>query len=524
MPSEQAWLEQVRTLMLRGEHVGAESLVTQALQEHPQSFELRRILAGVYSRTQRVPAAESLLSKLLAERPDDAGTAFALAHVLVDQYRSSAAATVIRRCFEQARHDAELAIQAIELLDDCGRKRDAATLAERAILVAPEDPRLHTYAGMLEIQLGDFERARKHYLHALEHAPQACEWHVPQGLALMQRYRDAEHPDFSRFRDCLKRSDLSDKARSTLLFALAKAHDDIGDYAQAAEYSLQANALAHALTHWSRKHWRRAIEARLSAGPVLPELEPQADFVPIFVVGMPRSGTTLVSELLARNPWVCNCGESAALATLAQQACLIGNADRSALQRAAMTYAAQLRQDDAQTMRLFIDKQPLNFRYVDLILALFPTARIIYCRRNARDNALSLWMQSFHEEVQGYAYDFADIALVMHDCERLMTHWRKMHPDAIRDVCYEQLVATPEAVVTELATWLELPVFDAYAAHAPSSASISTASVWQARQPVYSRSVGRWENYVSCLPELLKFNANNPAPDTNQRCSNANNM
>src|SRR6185437_2428453 len=104
------------------------------------------------------------------------------------------------------------------------------------------------YAVMLEMQLGDFERARAHYLYALECAPQACEWHVPLGLASMQRYRDATHPDFTRFRDSLRRGDLGDRARSTVLFALAKAHVDIGDFAHAAGYSRKANALARSLT------------------------------------------------------------------------------------------------------------------------------------------------------------------------------------------------------------------------------------------------------------------------------------
>ncbi|MGH8192439.1 MAG: sulfotransferase [Rhodanobacteraceae bacterium] len=514
--TEQQWLEQVRALMLRGDHTSAESVVSVALQEYPRSFELRRILAGIYNHTRRAAAAESLLSELLAERPDDPGSAFTLARTLIDQCRSSAAAAVMRACFEHARHNAELAIQAIELLDDCNRKRDAAAIAEHAIVTDPDDPRLHAYAGMLEIQLGEFERARDHYLYALQHASQACEWHVPTGLALMQRYRDAEHPDFARFRDCLQRQDLSGKARSNLLFALAKAHDDIGDYAGAAEYSRHANALAHTLTTWSRKHWRRAVEAQLAVRPIRQRLESLAGFVPVFIVGVPRSGTTLVAELLARRPRVCNRGESPWLARLAQQPDLTGDSKHTALQRAAATYAAQLRQDDADDARWFIDKQPLNFRYVDLIFGLFPNARIIHCRRNERDNALSLWMQSFVEDVQGYAYDFSDIALVMHDCARLMTRWRDTHAGSMRPVRYEQLVAAPEATIAELAAWLELPPLDLRATPATASTSISTGSLWQARQRVYASSAGRWNNYAPYLPELLEFQRDQSLHSVNQ--------
>ncbi|WHZ20410.1 MAG: hypothetical protein OJF55_002559 [Rhodanobacteraceae bacterium] len=513
--SEQTWLEQARTLVLRGDHAGAETVVSLALQEYPRSFELRRIQAGIFNLTRRKREAEALLTQLLAERRDDGATAFTLARLLAGECRSAAAAAVMQDYFGQGRPDVEMAIQAIELLDDCGRKRDAAAIAERAISAAPGDPRLHGYAGMLDIQLGDFERARKHYLFALEHTPRACEWHVPLGLASMQRYRDAQHPDFALFRDCLRRSDLSDKAHSTLLFALCKAHDDIGDYALAAEYARQANAIAHTLTKWSREDWRRAVEARLTAGRFRHQLEQPDDFVPIFIVGMPRSGTTLVAELLTRHPQVCNRGESPWLAILAQQTDPT-RATLEALQRAAASYTAQLRQDDSRGARWFIDKQPLNFRYVDLMLALYPSAGIVFCQRNARDNALSLWMQSFLEDVQGYAYDFSDIAMVMCDCERLMAHWRDAHPDSIHTVRYERLVAAPETVIAELAADLGLPAFDANAAPAAASASISTASLWQARQPVYASSVGRWKNYAAHLPELLDFREDEPARDAGQ--------
>ena len=522
--SEQAWLERARTLVLHGDHTGAETAVSLALQKYPRSFELRRILAGIYSLTRREREAETLLARLFTERREDAATAFTLARLLISRCRSAAAAAVMRDHFEHGRYDPELAIKAVELLDDCGRKHDAAVIAEHAIAAAPGDPRLHAYAGMLEMQLGDFERARAHYLYALECAPQACEWHVPLGLASMQRYRDATHPDFTRFRDCLRRGDLGDRARSTVLFALAKAHDDIGDFAHAAGYSRTANALARSLTRWSHRDWQDEVEELLKADPTRQRLEPPLDFVPVFIVGMPRSGTTLVAELLARYPQMCNRGESPWMATLARQIISTGYPDRSTLQRAAGTYAEQMRQDDPQAARWFIDKQPLNFRYVDLMLALFPNARIVHCRRDARDNALSLWMQSFLEDVQGYAYDFSDIAMAMRDCERLMAHWHDAHPDSIRTVRYEQLVTAPQAVMAGLVVWLGLPAADPNPTPVASPTSIGTASLWQARQPVYASSVGRWKNYATHLPELLRFREDEPVGDFDQRPPGGNSM
>jgi len=501
---ERDWLEQAQTLMLRRDLARAESLVDDGLRDHPDSFALRRILAGVRIQSGREAEGEVLLMQLLAERPEDAGTAFALARVLASQSKGAATARVLLTYFQHALPDTELAIRAIELLDDCGRKHDAAAIAALALVNASEDLRLHAYAGMLDAQLGNFPQARAHYLRAIN-APSACEWHIPLGLALMQRYPNTQHPDFALLRECLARGDLSAKARSSLLFALAKAHDDTAEYARAAEYSREANALAHVATKWSRLHWQQEIEIRLNAARILEKAEPVTNFTPIFVVGLPRSGTTLVAELLARFPQVCNRGESPWLATWAERNALRDQPRRSALQSAAIAYATHMKRDDAQSSRWFIDKQPLNLRYIDLIVALFPNARIVHCRRNARDNVLSLWMQSFSDEVQGYAYDFSDIALVMNDCERLMSLWRAKYPDSIHEVSYEHLVASPSRIVADLAGQLGFTDHDIDWLSPTTSVDINSASLWQARQPIYARSVDRWKNYIQFLPELFGF-------------------
>ncbi len=509
IPSETDFLAQIRALVLRGDLASAGQAAAEALRRYPASIELRRALAGIHRQTGYAEQAEALLRALLADQPDDFAAAFTLAEMLRDAGRLCAAAVVLHDCFARSSQDTELSIRAIDLLADCGRIVDASNIVETAISASPEDTRLHAYAGMLDIQLGEFARAREHYRYAFDHDPMACEWFVPEGLATAQRYSDSDHPDFALFAQCLKREDLSDKARCSLLFAVAKAHDDIGDFPQAVTYLRRANALAHQSTRWSRKIWRRAVQSRLEAGPYPHRLEANDEFIPVFIVGMPRSGTTLIAELLARHPHVRNRGELPWLPKLAQIPEMAGNPSRERLRQVAAIYRAQSRQDDAPA-RWYVDKQPLNFRYVGLMLALWPNARILHCRRNPRDTALSLWMQPFVEDVQGYAHDFADIAVVMRDCDRLMVHWRKAHAESIRTLDYERLVSEPDQMLSELGAWLGLPV-DAHAGVASPTSPISTASLWQARQPVYTRSVGRWRNYVELVPELMKFEETLPA-------------
>jgi len=500
--NEEAWLHRIRVCVSTGDFDRAEALLARALVEHPRSFELRRALAGIHQQTARLGSAETLLRELLVERPGDFASAFALSRLLLVQARSRAAAQILQECFRHGQHDAELTIKAIELLDEADRKTEAAAIVDLALVAAPADPRLHAYAGMLKLQLGQFDPARAHYLYALSHASKACEWHAPLGLASAQRYKDDSHPDFALFRNCL-RQDLSQKARSTLLFALGKAHDDIGDYAQATEFFRQANLLARELTRWSRKDWRRAVEARLSAASVRACLQSCEDFVPVFIVGMPRSGTTLLAQMLAKFPRVCNRGEAPWIARLAKLPELSGAPTAAALQRAAAVYRMQMMQDDSGDARWFIDKQPLNFRYIDLILMMFPNAKIIHCQRNTRDTVVSLWMQSFTEDVQGYAYDFDDIAAVKQDESRLMAHWRKLFANSIHTLRYEELVANPVHIIGELGDWIG---FESHAALGKEeTSSISTASLWQARQPIYKHSLERWRNYERYLPELSRF-------------------
>jgi tetratricopeptide (TPR) repeat protein len=501
---ERDWLECAQQLVLRGRIDITTELLTAARTQHPHAVDIAFALAGLDRRARRDAEAETLLREVLQTQPDHAAAALTLARMLGDAGRTRAAAEILRAAFVDHRQPINLAIQAMELLDEFEREADAAAIAEAEIAAGCTDPRMHAYAATYAIQLGEFTRARERYLYAYAHSPEAPEWNVPFGLASAQRYRDAEHPDFALFRECLARPDLSEKARVTLLFGLGKAHDDIGDFAKAADYFRQANALASALWPLSRKQWRRGVAARIQAKPLAVRREDSGDFTPVFIVGVPRSGTTLTAELLARRPDVRNRGELRWIWKLSQKLPANGAPDRTLLDALAAEYEAHLKQDDAGDARWFIDKQPLNLLHIDFILALWPRAKFIHCQRGARDNALSIWVQSFQEDTYALASDFADIAALQQGCDKLMAHWQKLYPASIRSLRYEDLAAEPAASIDALADWLGLPPADADASPHRADA-INTASLWQARQPVYTRSVGRWQNYAPYLSEILEF-------------------
>lgn len=502
--SPQDWLERAQDLMLRREPAAGARLLRDAITAHPHVPALRLALGGALLEAGHRESAEAVLRELLATDPGDHAAGFLLAPMLMDAGRTQAMAEVLRGLFAQRQGEVDDLLQAVELLDEAQRQHDAAALCEAEIAAGCTDPRVHAHAGMLLSQLGQFDLARTRRLYALSHTDQALDWHVPLGLAEQQRYTNADHEDFARFQAYLQRPSLKPSSRAALLFALGKAHDDIGEYARAAGYFMEANAIVHASVRWSRKQWRRSLEAHL--GRRLPQggHRAPADWAPLFIVGMPRSGSTLLAELLARHPQVCHRGELPWLPTLAADF-ESGASDYPAyLERTATRYAAQLRQDDGSTAYWFIDKQPRNFLYVDLILALFPNARIIHCERGARDNALSLWMQSFQPGTQDFAYDFADIGAAIQGSRRLMTHWLKRYPGAIRMVTYESMISDAAGCLAELSAWLGLSPYE-LPGSSSTTASINTASLWQVRQPIHTRSVQRWRHYAVHLPKLLRI-------------------
>lgn len=496
---EHAWLAQGRALALRSDISAALAVFEAAASRFPDSADALLGLAGLLWQNGQSEQAEQLLHAWLGTHPGDVGASFLLSSLLREQGRLTAVGDTLLSLFKHNRQDVEAVLQAVEMLNDYGRPAEAFTICENAIASGIDDPRLHAYAGMLGIQLGHFAQTREHYRRALELTPDAVNWNIPLGLAGLQRYDKADHPDFAFFRAVLQRPDLINETRRGILFALGKAHDDLGDVAAAADYLGRANAMAHADSRWSRKQWKRAIKARLDAPVPSVTLSAAQDWTPVFIVGVPRSGTTLLAQHLARYPDVRNRGELGWL-EFWEQRFLSTSPTRAQLEEAAAQYSKQLLQDD-EPARWYVDKQPLNLLRIDLAMSLWPNARIIYCERDPRDIALSLWSQSFHDPAHDYAYDLGDIATVISDCQRLAAHWRKRYPASFTTVSYEEFVSSPADTLDTIAQWLGMPG-DAVPVLQRTHDSIATASVWQARQAIYTSSTGRWQRYLQHLPDL----------------------
>jgi tetratricopeptide (TPR) repeat protein len=446
--------------------------------------------------TQRFDEAEADFRAALAQLPTHRQATLSLAYMLREQGRIDAAADVALALGQAQASDTALALTLLEFLRQSGAHAQARSLADAARRHAPANGRLAALAGELALALGDFEAARALLRRAVELEPeQSSAW---LRLSYCGRCSDANDPDLQLLRSAWADARRSPATRVCAGFGAGKLLDDLDDHAAAAAVLRDANALARSQSPWNADGWQALVARQVARAP-LPALEPRVDFVPVFVVGLPRSGTTLVATRLGRHAGVHDRGElnwvAAMFEHLSSQNAL---ANREALQSVANLIATQMRRDDAPA-RCYVDKNPLNFRYLNLILALFPNARIVHCRRGARDTALSLWSQHFAHPDLGFSYDFPAIAIVQKSEERLMGHWRSTLPGAaILDVDYETLVADPSTQFARIAEFCGVPGAESDGG----GEVITTASVWQARQPVYAQAVGRWRRYAAFVPEL----------------------
>ena len=499
--SPQRWLDCARCMIDADRALPAASLLQSAATQFPESLEVRYWLALALWHADQVAPAEAILRSVIATQPAFPEAAKQLAALLRGQGRMEAATAVMQR-LHAVTADSGGRLDCVRFIESCQRQHRALSLIESDIDAVTQDPVVLVIAGKLALEVGRFELARTSLLAALHAGIDLNTWHIAVGLSDAQRYATKNHGDFALFESLLGIPALSPRGRAAVLFAIAKAHDDVGDYARAATALREANTLLRKARAWPRDEWCAQIEATLAApAPSIVRAAP-ADWTPIFIVGLPRTGTTLLAELLGRHPDVHNRGEMPTLDFVARGlAASRREDDPLALDEAAALYEAHMRQDDAPA-RAYIDKNPMNFQHLGVIARLFPQACILHCRRDIRDTALSLWGHFFANDAYAFTRDFEDIAAFAAGHDRLMARWKRMLPQPVLEVDYEDLVAQPAGVLARIFEHAGLAPFDTFASTSRSDSVIATTSRWQARQPIYQRSVRRWESYAPYIPEL----------------------
>ncbi len=461
--------------------------------------------------------AEHCFRRVVELRPQlDIGH-YNLGRALELQSKNDEAIAVYRRLLEMTPHsEAYYNIGTIYLSQ--GRFAESLEAFRQAQQIEPDNPRLiAAEAGVYEKQ-GDLEAAYARIKPLLDAGVESPD--IAMVLSPLCQRMDCREQAIALLEKLVARRDVVENydAIVPLNFELARLLDAAGDYDRAFRHFKQGNDLSRAvfdpdrhagfvdeiMATFTRDFMRNAPRARLAADHL------------IFIVGMPRSGTTLIEQILASHPQVYGCGELPDVGRLANSLPVAEGASRPyprgviLLDEAACTGLAQRYlqrvEDLSGGANRVTDKMPQNFQLLGLIAMLFPGAKVIHSLRDPMDTCLSCYFQNFRfqDTILGFSADLGHLGQYYKQYQRLMAHWRATLDIPLLDVGYEELVAEQEAVTRRMLEFCGLPWDEQCLKFYKSKRATTTASYNQVRQPVYRKSVQRWKHYESYLEPLKK--------------------
>jgi hypothetical protein len=393
---------------------------------------------------------------------------------------------------------------------------EAADLIERAMRRAPNQSAMHHNLAAILGSAGDLEKAEQHYRRAIELKPEYAEAYF--NLSGVVRFDDTD-PLIAGMQQIYARSDTSVLDREFICYALSKAHDDTGRYEEAFHFAIEGSRLRK--LKFDPDVFARAVE-ELKTTSTRELLAPMPDRghgsqAPVFVVGMPRSGTTLVEQILSRHSDVHGAGELHTIGSFNKSMRMMAERELGytgidygfwkdippALLSSAAEAFLKFIETRAGTMPArFTDKMPKNVFHLGLIALMFPNARIIHVRRHPLDTCVSCFMQRFREG-QEFSFRLDWLGRYYRLYTDVMDHWKEVLPLQICDVRYEDLVEDTETHARRLIDFVGLDWQQACIDPSSGDREVRTASRWQVRQPVYKTSVERWPRYRAYLDPLI---------------------
>jgi tetratricopeptide (TPR) repeat protein len=408
----------------------------------------------------------------LRARPDDPGRLALFARCLMHLGRFEEADTIWSRALGVATDEGALLMDRADALATCGEVGAAARTFREATLKDPRNVSAYSKLAALK-RIGE------------------------EDLHLVQEMRELMNDEL-----------LEPQDRVALGYALGKALDNLGEYEAAMRCFDHANALEYEEIERAEGDLQGGFAANLGirrnllSRQLIERLKAEGDptELPVFVLGMIRSGTTLAEQILSAHPLVAGAGEQpfwlnedSRLIDMARQ-----RVDERLLRADAAKYLKLLECFRGDAVRV-VDKQPGNLTMVGVLHAAFPNARIVYMRRHPADTAISIWTTWMKTSVP-FVHNKANIVRAYRECEKLMRHWQEVVPaDRLLEVRYESLVTDRERVTRQMVEFCGLPWRDECLHPERNVRQVGTPSLWQVRQPVYESSIGRWRRYEPWL-------------------------
>ncbi|HEY2339595.1 MAG TPA: sulfotransferase, partial [Steroidobacteraceae bacterium] len=493
----------------------ADARLRAHLERHPTDVAALRMLAEVAARLRRYLDAQQLLERCLELAPSFDMARYNYASVLTRQGNPAAALDHIQQLLaREPRNPAYRYLQAAALAN-IGDYAESIIVYERVLKEYPQQPKIWMSYGHSLRTAGRTAEAIDAYRRAIVMEPTLGEAYW--SLANLKTFQFTE-PDVAALRAALERQDLDSDSRLHFEFSLGKALEDRAQYEESFAHYARGNALRLRLHSYSAQatsaYVQKSIEvctreffaARAGAGAEVAD--------PIFIVGLPRSGSTLLEQILASHSLVEGTMELPQLPQIARdlaigQACqedfplTVGALSHERLRELGERYLRETRPLRKTQLPLFIDKMPNNCFYVGLIHLILPNARIIDARRHPLACCFSCYKQHFARG-QNFTYGLEDLGRYYCDYVRFMAHFDAVLPGRVLRVHYERMVEDTEAEVRRLLEYCRLPFEEACLKFYETERAVRTASSEQVRRPIFREGLDQWRHYEPWLNPLKK--------------------
>jgi tetratricopeptide (TPR) repeat protein len=507
-------------LFNQGRFEEAEENARRLLKEYPEWVYGWNLLGACCGQLEKYNEALGAFQKVLSFLPNDPHVYNNIGPVFQELGRLREAVESLRKAVALSPDSAMAHLNLGIALRKQGKSKEAEGSLRKALALKPDYPEAYSNIALIYEDLGKMEEARLLFEKAIALAP----WD-PQILGnypYCRKFTGEDQHWIDRFERTLSQTQ-REKDRTHLHYAIGKMYDDAGHYDEAFEHYRQANWFQRTKSGYQPKQFSTDVDNLIKIfSPGQPgdrEWTGSPSDLPVFILGMPRSGTSLVEQIISSHPLVFGAGELEFFVDngknlvkkygLSYPECL-GRLTTREMEEMADNYLGLLRELGERAVRV-TDKMPSNFIHLGLISFLFPKARVIHCRRNPLDTCLSIFFQNFDKR-HPYANDLNDLGQYYGEYERLMAHWKQIFPsEMMLEVDYEEILEKPEEMSRRLIDFCGLDWDDRCLKFHENKRTVRTASSWQVRQPLYKTSRERWRNYEKLLGPLVKEISKNKA-------------